>query len=94
MHTTGGYLVYATLTFKYVFDYHPGDVYWCTADVGWVTGHSYIVYGPLSNGAITMMFEGLPNYPTASRFWEVCDKHQVNICYTAPTAIRGADARG
>ena len=94
MHTTGGYLVYATLTFKYVFDYHPGDVYWCTADVGWVTGHSYIVYGPLSNGAITMMFEGLPNYPTASRFWEVCDKHQVNICYTAPTAIRALMREG
>ena len=94
MHTTGGYLVYATLTFKYVFDYHPGDVYWCTADVGWVTGHSYIVYGPLSNGAITVMFEGLPNYPTASRFWEVCDKHQVNICYTAPTAIRALMREG
>ena len=88
LHTTGGYIVYAAMTFKYVFDYHPGDVYWCTADVGWVTGHSYIVYGPLANGAISLMFEGLPNYPSPSRFWEVCDKHQVNICYTAPTAIR------
>jgi acetyl-CoA synthetase len=88
LHTTGGYLVYVTLTFKYIFDYHPGDIYWCTADVGWVTGHSYIVYGPLSNAATTLMFEGVPNYPTASRFWEVCDKHQVNIFYTAPTAIR------
>ena len=88
LHTTGGYLVYAAMTHEYVFDYNPGDVYWCTADVGWVTGHSYIVYGPLANGAITLMFEGVPNYPTSSRFWEVCDKHQVNICYTAPTAIR------
>ena len=88
LHTTGGYLVYASMTHEYVFDYHPGDVYWCTADVGWVTGHSYIVYGPLTNGATTLMFEGVPNYPTTSRFWEVCDKHQVNICYTAPTAIR------
>ncbi len=88
LHTTGGYLVYVSMTHEYVFDYHAGDVFWCTADVGWVTGHSYIVYGPLANGAITLMFEGVPNYPTASRFWEVCDKHQVNICYTAPTAIR------
>ncbi len=88
LHTTAGYLVYAAMTHEYVFDYHPGDVYWCTADVGWVTGHSYIVYGPLANGAITLMFEGVPNYPTSSRFWEVCDKHNVNICYTAPTAIR------
>ena len=94
MHTTGGYLVYAALTHQYVFDYHPGDVYWCTADVGWVTGHSYIVYGPLANGAITLMFEGVPNYPTASRFWEVCDKHSVNICYTAPTAIRALMREG
>ena len=94
LHTTGGYLVYAALTHQYVFDYHPGDVYWCTADVGWVTGHSYIVYGPLANGAITLMFEGVPNYPTASRFWEVCDKHQVNICYTAPTAIRALMREG
>ncbi len=88
LHTTGGYLVYTAITHQYVFDYHDGDIYWCTADVGWVTGHSYIVYGPLCNGAITMMFEGVPNYPSASRFWEVCDKHQVNIIYTAPTAIR------
>ena len=88
LHTTGGYAVYTSITHQYVFDYHEGEIYWCTADVGWVTGHSYIVYGPLSNGAITMMFEGVPNYPTSSRFWEVCDKHQVNIIYTAPTAIR------
>lgn len=88
LHTTGGYLVYASMTHQQVFDYHPGDIYWCTADVGWVTGHSYIVYGPLANGAITLMFEGVPNYPSPSRFWEICDKHQVNICYTAPTAIR------
>jgi acetyl-CoA synthetase len=94
LHTTGGYLVYAATTFKYVFDYHPGDVYWCTADVGWVTGHTYIVYGPMANGAITLMFEGVPNYPSASRFWEVCDKHQVNICYTAPTAIRALMREG
>ncbi|KQY97945.1 acetyl-coenzyme A synthetase [Pseudolabrys sp. Root1462] len=88
LHTTGGYLLYASMTHQYVFDYHDGDVYWCTADVGWVTGHSYIIYGPLSNGAISLVFEGVPNYPTTSRFWEVCDKHQVNIIYTAPTAIR------
>jgi len=88
LHTTAGYLVYTSITHQYVFDYHDGDIYWCTADVGWVTGHSYIVYGPLSNGAITLMFEGVPNYPSASRFWEVCDKHQVNVIYTAPTAIR------
>jgi acetyl-CoA synthetase len=94
LHTTGGYLVYAAITHSYVFDYHPGDVYWCTADVGWVTGHSYIVYGPLANGAITLMFEGVPNYPSASRFWEVCDKHEVNICYTAPTAIRALMREG
>ena len=94
LHTTGGYLVYASLTHQYVFDYQPGDVYWCTADVGWVTGHSYIVYGPLANGAITLMFEGVPNYPTSSRFWEVCDKHGVNICYTAPTAIRALMREG
>jgi acetyl-CoA synthetase len=96
LHTTAGYAVYTSLTHQYVFDYHDGDIYWCTADVGWVTGHSYIVYGPLSNGAISLMFEGVPNYPTSSRFWEVCDKHQVNIIYTAPTAIRalmqGGDA--
>ncbi|HKA78258.1 MAG TPA: acetate--CoA ligase [Pseudolabrys sp.] len=88
LHTTGGYLVYTSMTHQYVFDYHDGDIFWCTADVGWVTGHSYIVYGPLSNGAISLMFEGVPNYPTTSRFWEVCDKHKVNIIYTAPTAIR------
>ena len=88
VHTTGGYLMYAALTHQYVFDYHDGDVYWCTADVGWVTGHSYIVYGPLANGATTVMFEGVPNYPDSSRFWQVCDKHQVQIIYTAPTAIR------
>ena len=94
LHTTGGYLGYAAVTHEYVFDYHPGDIYWCTADVGWVTGHSYIVYGPLANGAVTLMFEGVPNYPTASRFWEVCDKHSVNICYTAPTAIRALMREG
>ena len=94
LHTSGGYLVYAALTHEQVFDYHPGDIYWCTADVGWVTGHSYIVYGPLANGAITLMFEGVPNYPTSARFWEVCDKHQVNICYTAPTAIRALMREG
>ena len=94
LHTTGGYLVYTAMTYEYVFDYHPGDVYWCTADVGWVTGHSYIVYGPLANGAITLLFEGVPSYPTASRFWEVCDKHGVNICYTAPTAIRALMREG
>ncbi|MBK5961714.1 acetate--CoA ligase [Rhodoplanes elegans] len=88
LHTTGGYLVYTSITHQYVFDYHDGDIYWCTADVGWVTGHSYIVYGPLANGATTLMFEGVPNYPSNSRFWEVIDKHKVNIFYTAPTAIR------
>ncbi|HEY7997409.1 MAG TPA: acetate--CoA ligase [Pseudolabrys sp.] len=88
LHTTAGYLLYTAMTHQYVFDYHDGDIYWCTADVGWVTGHSYIIYGPLCNGAVTMMFEGVPNYPTTSRFWEVCDKHKVNIIYTAPTAIR------
>jgi acetyl-CoA synthetase len=88
LHTTGGYLVFASMTHQYVFDYHDGDIYWCTADVGWVTGHSYILYGPLANGATTLMFEGVPNYPTTSRFWQVIDKHQVNTFYTAPTAIR------
>ncbi len=88
LHTTGGYLLYAAMTHHYVFDYHEGDVYWCTADVGWVTGHSYVVYGPLCNGAISLMFEGIPTYPTADRFWKVIDKHRVNIFYTAPTAIR------
>jgi acetyl-CoA synthetase len=94
VHTTGGYLVYAAMTHQYVFDYHDGDIYWCTADVGWVTGHSYIVYGPLANGATTLMFEGIPNYPSISRFWEVVDKHQVNIFYTAPTAIRSLMGAG
>jgi acetyl-CoA synthetase len=94
LHTTGGYLVYAAMTHQYVFDYHDGDIYWCTADVGWVTGHSYIVYGPLANGATTLMFEGVPNYPDASRFWQVVDKHKVNIFYTAPTAIRALMREG
>ncbi len=94
LHTTGGYMVYAAITHKYTFDYHDGEVYWCTADVGWVTGHTYIVYGPLANGAITLMFEGVPNYPDASRFWQVCDKHNVSIFYTAPTAIRALMREG
>jgi acetyl-CoA synthetase len=94
LHTSGGYLVYASMTHQYVFDYHDGDIYWCTADVGWVTGHSYIIYGPLSNGATTLMFEGVPNYPTASRFWHVVDKWDVNIFYTAPTAIRALMGAG
>jgi acetyl-CoA synthetase len=94
LHTSGGYLLYAAMTHKYTFDYHDGDIYWCTADVGWVTGHSYIVYGPLANGATTLMFEGVPNYPDASRFWQVVDKHQVNILYTAPTAIRALMGAG
>ena len=88
LHTTGGYIVYASMTHQFTFDYHDGDVFWCTADVGWVTGHSYIVYGPLANGATTLMFEGVPTYPDASRFWQVCEKHKVNQFYTAPTAIR------
>ena len=88
LHTTGGYMVWASFTHELVFDYRPGEIYWCTADVGWVTGHTYIVYGPLANGATTLMFEGIPNYPDSSRFWQVVDKHQVNIFYTAPTAIR------
>jgi len=94
LHTSGGYILYTAMTHKYVFDYHEGDVYWCTADVGWVTGHSYIVYGPLANGATTIVFEGLPTYPDASRHWQVCDKHGVNIYYTAPTAIRALMAQG
>ncbi|HEX4106014.1 MAG TPA: acetate--CoA ligase [Rhizomicrobium sp.] len=94
LHTSGGYLLYAAATHHYVFDYHDGDIYWCTADVGWVTGHSYIVYGPLANGATTLMFEGVPNYPSASRMWEVIDKHKVNIFYTAPTAIRALMREG
>jgi acetyl-CoA synthetase len=94
LHTTGGYLTYVAMTHQYVFDYHDGDIFWCTADVGWVTGHSYILYGPLANGATTLMFEGVPNYPDASRFWQVIDKHQVNIFYTAPTAIRALMREG
>ncbi|MBY5988241.1 acetate--CoA ligase [Roseovarius atlanticus] len=94
VHTTGGYLVYAAMTHEITFDYHEGDVYWCTADVGWVTGHSYIVYGPLANGATTLMFEGVPTYPDASRFWQVCEKHKVNQFYTAPTAIRALMGQG
>ena len=93
-HSTGGYLLHAAMTHKYVFDYHPGDIYWCTADVGWITGHSYIVYGPLANGATTLMFEGVPTYPDASRLWRVVDKHNVNIFYTAPTAIRALMGQG
>ncbi|MDE0752353.1 MAG: acetate--CoA ligase, partial [Planktomarina sp.] len=94
VHTTGGYLVYAAMTHQYTFDYHDGDVFWCTADVGWVTGHSYIVYGPLANGATTLMFEGIPTYPDAGRFWAVCEKHKVNQFYTAPTAIRALMGQG
>ncbi len=94
LHTTAGYLLFVSITHKYVFDYHDGDIYWCTADVGWVTGHSYIIYGPLSNGATTLMFEGIPTYPDASRFWQVVDKHKVNIFYTAPTAIRALMGQG
>ena len=94
LHTTGGYLVYASMTHQYIFDYKDGDVYWCTADIGWVTGHSYIVYGPLSNGATTLVFEGVPSYPDASRFWQVIDKHKVNIFYTAPTALRALMREG
>ena len=94
LHTTGGYMVYASMTHEYVFDYKPGEVYWCSADVGWVTGHTYIVYGPLSNRATTVMFEGVPNYPDSSRFWQACDKHQVNVFYTAPTALRALMREG
>ena len=94
LHTTGGYIVYASMTHEYIFNYKPGDIYWCTADVGWITGHSYIVYGPLANGATTLVFEGVPNYPDAGRFWQVCDKHQVNIFYTAPTALRALMREG
>jgi acetyl-CoA synthetase len=94
VHTTGGYLVYASMTHQYIFDYQDGDIYWCTADVGWVTGHSYIIYGPLANGATTLMFEGVPNYPDDSRFWQVIDKHKVNTFYTAPTAIRALMSKG
>jgi acetyl-CoA synthetase len=94
LHTTGGYLVYASMTHQYIFDYKDADIYWCTADIGWVTGHSYIVYGPLSNGATTLVFEGVPSYPDASRFWQVIDKHKVNIFYTAPTALRALMREG
>ena len=94
LHTTGGYMVYASMTHQYVFDYHDGDVYWCTADVGWITGHSYIIYGPLANGAITLMFEGVPTYPDSSRFWRIVEKHRVNMFYTAPTAIRALMREG
>jgi len=94
LHTTGGYLLYAAMTHKYVFDYHDGDIYWCTADIGWITGHSYMIYGPLCNGAVTLMFEGVPTYPDAGRFWQIIDKHQVTIFYTAPTAIRALMAQG
>ena len=94
LHSSGGYLVWASMTHEYVFDYHQGDIFWCTADVGWVTGHSYIVYGPLANGATTLMFEGVPTYPDASRFWQVCEKHKVNQFYTAPTAIRALMGQG
>jgi len=94
LHTTGGYLVYTSVTHQYVFDYHDGDIYWCTADIGWVTGHSYILYGPLANGATTLMFEGVPNYPDFGRFWDICDKHKINIFYTAPTAIRAIAKEG
>ena len=94
LHTTGGYLLYAAMTHKYIFDYHDGDIYWCTADIGWITGHSYMIYGPLCNGATTLMFEGVPTYPEADRFWRVIDKHHVNIFYTAPTAIRALMAQG
>ena len=94
LHTSGGYIVYASYTHEMIFDYKPGDIYWCSADVGWVTGHSYIIYGPLCNGATTLMFEGVPNFPDASRFWQICDKHKVNIFYTAPTAIRALMKEG
>ena len=94
MHTSGGYIVYASMTHEYIFNYNDGDIYWCTADIGWITGHSYIIYGPLANGATTLMFEGVPNYPDFSRFWQIVDKHKVNIFYTAPTAIRALMREG
>ena len=94
LHTTGGYMVYASMTHQYIFDYKANDIYWCTADIGWVTGHSYIIYGPLSNGATTIMFEGVPNYPDSSRWWQIVDKYKVNIFYTAPTAIRALMREG
>ena len=94
LHTTGGYMVYASMTHQYIFDYKPNDIFWCTADIGWVTGHSYIIYGPLANGATTIMFEGVPNYPDNSRWWQIVDKYKVNIFYTAPTAIRSLMREG
>jgi acetyl-CoA synthetase len=94
LHTSGGYLVWAAMTHHYTFDYRPGDIYWCAADVGWVTGHSYVVYGPLANGATTLMYEGVPNYPDHSRFWQIVDRHQVNIFYGAPTALRALMREG
>ena len=94
LHTTGGYMVYASMTHQYIFDYKANDIYWCTADIGWVTGHSYIIYGPLANGATTIMFEGVPNYPDSSRWWQIVDKYKVNIFYTAPTAIRALMREG
>ena len=94
LHTTGGYMVWTATTFKYIFDYHDGDIWWCTADIGWITGHSYIVYGPLATGATSIMFEGVPTYPDAGRFWDVCDKHKVTQFYTAPTAIRALMQKG
>ena len=94
LHSTAGYLLGAHISFKYLFGIRPEDKYWCTADVGWITGHTYILYGPLSNGATTLMFEGVPTYPSASRCWEICDKHEINIFYTAPTAIRALMAQG
>ena len=94
LHTTGGYMVYASMTHQYIFNYKPKDIYWCTADIGWVTGHSYIIYGPLANGATTIMFEGIPNYPDSSRWWQIIDKYKVNTFYTAPTAIRALMREG
>src|SRR5690606_25764796 len=94
LHTTGGYLLQAAMTHRYVFDYQDGEIYWCSADIGWITGHSYIVYGPLANGATALMFEGVPNHPDASRFWQVVDKHQVNFSYTARTALRALMREG
>ncbi len=94
LHTSAGYLIFSAITHEYVFSYRPGDIYWCTADCGWITGHSYLVYGPLCNGATTLVFEGLVNYPTPARVWEVVDKHKVNIFYTAPTAIRALMKEG
>ena len=94
LHTTGGYMVYASMTHQYIFDYKKNDIYWCSADIGWVTGHSYIIYGPLANGATTIMFEGVPNYPDVSRWWKIIDKYKVNIFYTAPTALRALMREG